>query len=74
MTSKEAWSKQVQVRMRLVHYIAPSTAFYFQASPAKSPYTGVSQFLATSQKIFQFMEGNLKEPKVELFFFYLSLK
>ena len=42
-------------------------------SAAKSPWTGVSQFLPTTQKIIQFSEG--KEPKVSyqkifrLFFF-----
>lgn len=29
-----------------------------------SPYTGASKFLATSKKIFQFMDGMVNEPKV----------
>ena len=33
-------------------------------SSARSPWTGVSQFLPTTQKIIQFSEG--KEPKVTL--------
>lgn len=33
-----------------------------QCSSARSPWTGVSQFLPTTQKIIQFSEG--KEPKV----------
>lgn len=33
-----------------------------QDSSARSPWTGVSQFLPTTQKIIQFSEG--KEPKV----------
>lgn len=35
-----------------------------QGSHPKSPYTGVSKFLTTSKKILQFMDGNIKEPKV----------
>ena len=35
-------------------------------SAAKSPWTGVSQFLPTTQKIIQFSEG--KEPKVSCCF------
>jgi ethanolamine-phosphate cytidylyltransferase len=42
-------------------------------SAAKSPWTGVSQFLPTTQKIIQFSEG--KEPKVSCFnFHYLKKK
>ena len=33
-----------------------------QDSSARSPWTGVSQFLPTTQRIIQFSEG--KEPKV----------
>ena len=33
-----------------------------QDSAARSPWTGVSQFLPTTQRIIQFSEG--KEPKV----------
>lgn len=33
-----------------------------QGSNPRSPYTGVSQFLATSQKIKQFSENNINEP------------
>lgn len=38
-------------------------------STARSPYTGCSQFLPTTQKISQFSEG--KEPKVNLMLFVL---
>ena len=42
-----------------------------QDSAARSPWTGVSQFLPTTQRIIQFSEG--KEPKVIVQFMHIYL-
>jgi ethanolamine-phosphate cytidylyltransferase len=38
------------------------TDIILQGSTAKSPYTGVSQFLPTSNKIIQFADGKSPKP------------
>ena len=37
-----------------------------QGSNRRSPYTGISHFLLTSQKIVQFMDGAVKDPQVRV--------